>query len=84
MSLHDTHPNLLSYVERMNVRRRLFGDKPIRLPFFTVADRKAIKDQLACDLSPENLTCDGELEGKALASRVLFLESVERELENFA
>lgn len=86
MTFRGTHPNLASYVERMNVGAKLFPDPlfpPINLSFFTEADRRRIRDRLERDMSPENLTCDGELTGTALAKRVLFLENVIHELESY-
>ena len=50
---------LEAYVERKNRWGSIFGDKPLSL--LNAQDRQRIAESLDCDLSPENLTCDGEL-----------------------
>ena len=50
---------LEAYVERKNKWSAIFGEKPLSL--LNAKDRQKIADSLDCDLSPENLTCDGEL-----------------------
>ena len=64
--------NLEQYVERKNSWGKLFGNKPLSL--LNAKDRQSIANSLDADLSPENLTCDGEVRGKALQDkqRLLF------------
>jgi hypothetical protein len=50
---------LTAYVEQKNAWGKLFGSKPLSLG--RAEDRQKIADALDADLSPENLTCDGEL-----------------------
>ena len=50
---------LEAYVERKNKWSAIFGEKPLSL--LNAKDRQKIAESLDCDLSPENLTCDGEL-----------------------
>ena len=50
---------LEAYVERKNRWGSIFGNRPLSL--LNAKDRQAIAESLDCDLSPENLTCDGEL-----------------------
>lgn len=50
---------LEAYVERKNRWSKLFNGKQLSL--LNSKDRQAIAESLDCDLSPENLTCDGEL-----------------------
>ena len=50
--------NLEAYVERKNSWGKLFGSKPLSL--LNAEDRQKIADSIDADLSPENLTCDGE------------------------
>lgn len=50
---------LEAYVEQKNKWRAIFGDKALSL--LNAKDRQTIADDLDCELSPENLTCDGEL-----------------------
>lgn len=62
---------LESYVERKNVFRTAFGDDPIAIPRANshpvkrLEKAKVIFEMLACDLSPENLHCDGEISNAA-------------------
>ena len=55
---------LTDYVDHKNAYRKIF-DKPL-LSLSIAADRQAIADMIDGDLSPENLTCDGELRGEAV------------------
>ena len=50
---------LNDYVAQKNAWGKLFGSKPLDLS--NAQDRKKIADSIDADLSPENLTCDGEL-----------------------
>jgi hypothetical protein len=50
---------LENYVEQRNQIRALFKQRPLSLK--NAADRQQIADDIDCSLSPENLTCDGEL-----------------------
>jgi hypothetical protein len=49
----------------------------------TVADLTRLRGEIECDLSPENLTCDGELSGDNLQRKAAHLNRVKAELENF-
>jgi hypothetical protein len=59
------------YVERKNAWAELFNGKALSL--LDAADRATIAKSLDADLSPENLTCDGELRGQALRNRQAYL-----------
>jgi len=69
---------LEQYVERKNSFAKLFGTRPLSL--LIPADRQAIADSLDADLSPENLTCDGEVRGKALQDKYQYLTRAAQEL----
>ena len=47
------------YVDQKNQWAGMFGGK--KLSLLNKEDRQRIADSLDADLSPENLTCDGEL-----------------------
>jgi hypothetical protein len=51
--------SLEQYVEQRNQIRALFKQRPLSLS--NAKDRQQIADDIDCALSPENLTCDGEL-----------------------
>jgi hypothetical protein len=46
------------YVEQKNKWRAIFNQKPLSL--LNAQDRQAIANSIDSELSPENLTCDGE------------------------
>ena len=50
---------LNEYVAQKNAWGKLFGSRPLDLN--KAQDRKAIASSIDADLSPENLSCDGEL-----------------------
>jgi hypothetical protein len=50
---------LEQYVENKNKWRAIFNQKPLSL--LNKQDRQAIADGIDSEMSPENLTCDGEL-----------------------
>jgi len=50
---------LESFVERENKFGSIFGSKPLSL--LNAGDRQRIAEKIDAALSPENLSCDGEL-----------------------
>jgi hypothetical protein len=56
--------NLEAYVDQKNRWGAIFGQKPMSL--FNASDRQRIAGMIDADLSPENLTCDGELSRSAV------------------
>ena len=69
---------LEAYVEQENRWSAMFGGKPLSL--LNAADRKRIAEKIDAALSPENLTCDGELSGAQVRDRQRFLFRVAEEL----
>ena len=65
------------YVEQKNQWRKVFGEKPLSLMF----DSQRIADMLDADLSPENLTCDGELSRSQVQTKYKFLTQAASELK---
>jgi hypothetical protein len=72
--------NLEQYVDGKNRWGKLFGNRPLSL--LNAADRQKIADSIDADLSPENLTCDGELPRSQVQSRYNFLTRCARELQS--
>ena len=70
--------NLEQYVERKNSWGKLFGSKPLSL--LNAKDRQSIANSIDAELSPENLTCDGELSGAQVRQRQNFLFRCAEEL----
>lgn len=68
------------YVEQKNSWGKIFGNKPLSL--LNAADRQKIAASLDADLSPENLTCDGEVRGAALQQKHRYLTRAAKELQS--
>ena len=66
------------YVKQKNAWGKIFGNKELSL--LTTSDRQSIANMLESDLSPENLTCDGEVRGQALQQKARFLNRAAEEL----
>jgi len=69
---------LETYVEQKNNWERLF--KQPELSLLNARDRQRIADSIDSDLSPENLTCDGELSRSQINQRYQFLTRCAQEL----
>lgn len=72
--------NLEQYVAQRNAYARIFGNKEVTL--MKAEHRQRIADMLDSDLSPENLTCDGEVRGSALQQKARFLNRCVAELRS--
>ena len=70
--------NIESYVERKNSWAKIFKGKQYSL--LSAVDRQAIAGMLDADLSPENLTCDGEVRGAELQAKARYLNRCAAEL----
>jgi hypothetical protein len=68
------------YVERKNSWGALFKNKPLSL--LNAEDRQRIANMIDGDLSPENLTCDGEVRGAALREKYAYLTRCAQELQS--
>ena len=68
------------YVEQKNRWNAIF--KGGSLSLLVQADRVRIAHSLEADLSPENLTCDGEVRGAALRQKAAYLNRCVEELFN--
>ena len=66
------------YVEQKNRWGALFGSKPLSL--LNAKDRQSIANSIDAELSPENLTCDGELSGSQVRQRQAYLFRCAEEL----
>ena len=67
------------YVEQKNAWRKIFSEQPLTL--MSARDAQKIAEMLDSDLSPENLTCDGEVRGQALQTKRNFLVRAASELK---
>ena len=66
------------YVADKNNWNSLFGKN--KLSLLVKADRQRIADMLDADLSPENLSCDGELPRSQVQARYRALTSAAQDL----
>lgn len=73
--------NLKQYVEQKNRWSVLLGKAPLDVNKLTAAEAHWLRDSIECDLSPENLTCDGELRGMELRRKQRMLTGARDELE---
>ena len=69
--------SLKSYLERKNAFREIFGQELLTLPKHALI----IHGHIEADLSPENLTCDGELSASVVRARYRELTKAMEELE---
>lgn len=70
---------LKNYIETKNRMRRIFNETEISYPG-TRAEKAALFDMIDCDLSPENLHCDGEISRSAAAKKARHLNAAANEL----
>lgn len=69
--------NLQAYVDRKNSWSKLFGSKQLVIG----QDNQAIADSLDCDLSPENISCDGERPASEVRKLYKFYTAAAQELK---
>lgn len=69
---------LEAFVEQENKWSAIFGGKPLSL--LNAKDRQKIADKIDAALSPENLTCDGELSAGQVRGKHAYLTRVAQEL----
>jgi hypothetical protein len=69
---------LNAYITQQNAWSKIWGEKPLSLG--TPADRKRIAQKIDCALSPENLSCDGELPRAEVNRRYRELTGAARDL----
>jgi hypothetical protein len=70
---------LQAYVDQKNKWAALF--KGAQMELTTAKGRQRVADSLDADLSPENLTCDGELSRAEVKRRWTALASAARDLK---
>lgn len=70
---------LQDYVDGRNRIRALFKQRPLSLA--SAKDRQQLAEDIDCSLSPENLTCDGELSGSMVQRKYQMLTRVAGQLK---
>lgn len=71
---------LAQYIERQNFTRGLFNEPEIDPNNISPKEARELLDRLECDLSPENLCCDGELRGAKLKAKAKMLNEAKKAL----
>lgn len=74
--------NLSKVVDEMNFMCDYFKTPAIDVNKLTDADAQKIWNRLDSNLSPENLTCDGELRGAAVTRRYKLYTAAQAELKS--
>jgi len=69
---------LEQYVERKNKWRAIFNERPLSL--LNKEDRQTIANGIDSEMSPENLTCDGELPASVVRAKMRELTRCAEEL----
>lgn len=72
--------NLEHFVEQENRMAGIFGNKTLSL--LKAEDRQRIADMIDASLSPENLTCDGELSRSQVQQKYNYLTRCAQELQS--
>ena len=70
---------LQAYIDQKNKWNAIFNGRQYEIT--TAAGRQQVADSLDADLSPENLTCDGELPRSQVQARYRQLSTAARELQ---
>ena len=70
---------LNDYLEGRNRIRALFKERPLSLD--NARDRQQLADDISCSLSPENLTCDGEIPRSVVQRKWQMLTRVRQQLQ---
>ena len=74
--------NLETYLEQKNRWNAIFGQAAMTFPL-SQSDANDLMNLIASELSPENLHCDGEASITHVRKKAKFLNTVQRELEDY-
>ena len=72
--------NLAQYIEQKNAWARIFNNVTYDVNNLSERDCQNLYDSLDADLSPENLTCDGERSGLQVRQYARFYNAAAKEL----
>ena len=70
---------LQKYIDQKNKWNKMFKGKEYEIQ--TLKGRQEVADCLDCDLSPENLSCDGELPRSQVQAKYRALTQAAKELQ---
>lgn len=72
--------NLKLYVAQKNRMAKFFGRSEYDINNLTRMDLRELKESVECELSPENLHCDGEISRAQAAKKKKFFDLVLSEI----
>jgi hypothetical protein len=75
---------LKAFIKQENTYRKLFNRKLYDATNLSEKDCQALLDIIDIRLSPENLSCDGELRGAELAHKARVFYNIRDDLEIYA
>lgn len=78
------YKNLEIYIDRQNAFAKIFKRKEYDFKDLSAEDVKDLYNALECDLSPENLCCDGELPQAEVIRKARHLNAAMEELSLLA
>jgi hypothetical protein len=71
---------LTEYIAQKNMTRMWFNQPQFNPNNISPKEARELLDSLECDLSPENLCCDGELRGAPLRAKTKMLNEAKKAL----
>ena len=77
-----SHKSLQAYLDQQNFTAMIFGTKVYDINTLTQAEVTDLCGRINSDLSPENLTCDGELSPMQVRQRFALLEGAIKGLQS--
>lgn len=72
---------LKAYIDHENTHLKIFGFPELKYPT-TESEKNELLERIECDLSPENLSCDGELPPHQVQNKARFLNEAKSILNN--
>lgn len=72
--------SLKQYIERQNATAKIFNEPLIDAKKIDATTKASLLERLESDLSPEALTCDGEIRGAKLQAKARMLHAAKAEL----
>lgn len=73
--------SLKKFIEQRNVFNKMFNYPVLDINDLSHEDYQSLANDIGMALSPENLTCDGELRGAKLQAKAKMLHKAQAELE---
>ena len=75
------YPGLQTFIDTQNIWRRAKGEPEYTIATLTPEIADELYQAIDCALSPENLTCDGQLNRGEVRAKMTFLHAAAADLE---